>query len=418
MKATRMAQGKTGFRLLDGLKVLDFSTLLPGPCATMMLADLGADVLRIESPTRPDFLRLLPPRQGDGSAAHAYLNRGKRSLGLDLKKPGAVAVVKRLLEDYDIIVEQFRPGVMDRFGLSYEALSQQWPQLIYCSITGYGQYGQFSQRAGHDINYLGLAGISSYSGHAAEGPAVSGIQIADVAGGSHQAVMNVLAAVIHRQRTGEGVHLDVSMTDAALALNHMSMAAVLAGGVVPSLESDVLNGAGAYNYFETSDGRYMTAGALEPQFAQALCAALDIRHLVPTMVSQRPDDRMKSRAALREIFRTRSQQEWIKLFADVDACVEPVLTLDESARHPLFEERDMFVEIEDRASGNLSRQLAPAVVMQQGEDRGRPLPAFSGAALGEDTLAVMQELGFDEDELGVLEGEGVFGPRGLKQAER
>ncbi|GAA3948473.1 CaiB/BaiF CoA-transferase family protein [Allohahella marinimesophila] len=410
-----MAQGKTGFRLLEGLKILDFSTLLPGPCATMMLADLGADVLRIESPTRPDFLRLLPPRQGDGSAAHAYLNRGKRSLALDLKKPGAVSVVKKLLEAYDIIVEQFRPGVMDRFGLGYQALSEQWPELIYCSITGYGQYGQFSQRAGHDINYLGLAGISSYSGHASEGPAVSGIQIADVAGGSHQAVMNLLAAVIHRQRTGAGVHLDVSMTDAALTLNHMSMAAVLAGGAVPDLESDALNGAGAYNYFETADGRYMSAGALEPQFAQALCAALDIRQLVPTMVSQRPEDRTKSRSALRDIFLTRTQADWIKVFAEVDACVEPVLTLDETARHSLFEEREMFVEVEDRTSGNLSRQLAPAVVMQQGEDRGRPQPAYTGAALGEDTLAVLKAHGLAEEEIRALETEGVFGPRGLKQ---
>ena len=410
-----MALRRNEFKLLEGLKVLDFSTLLPGPCATMMLADLGADVLRIESPTRPDYLRLLPPRQGSGSAAHAYLNRGKRSLGLDLKKPGAISLVRKLLDNYDIIVEQFRPGVMERFGLGYESLREQWPGLIYCSITGYGQYGCFSQRAGHDINYLGLSGISSYSGHAAEGPAVSGIQIADVAGGSNQAVMHILAAVIHRQRTGEGVHLDVSMTDAALALNHMSMVAVLAGGRVPGLESDALNGAGAYNYFETSDGRYMAVGALEPQFAQALCVALDIRHLVPTIISQRPDDRARSRTTLREIFRTRTQQDWVAVFAKIDACVEPVLNLDEAAHHALFEEREMFVEVEDRHNANLARQLAPAVVIHQGEDRGRPLPNFTGAELGEDTLTVLQEHGLDEEAISALEAEGVFGPRGLKR---
>ena len=204
---------------LTSLKVLDFSTLLPGPYASMMLADMGAEILRVESPSRLDLVRFLPPMDGDTSASHAFLNRGKRSLALDLKKEGAVDIIKALIKEYDVVLEQFRPGVMDRLGLGYAVLSELNPSLIYCSITGYGQTGPYKSRAGHDINYLALSGVSSYSGRKGERPPPLGVQVADVAGGSHHAVMGILAAVINRQQTGKGQFVDVSMTDAAFAMN-------------------------------------------------------------------------------------------------------------------------------------------------------------------------------------------------------
>lgn len=189
---------------LASLKVLDFSTLLPGPFASLLLADMGAEVLRIESPTRMDLLRVLPPHDQGVSASHAYLNRNKRSLALDLKQPEALEVIKQLLQDHDIVLEQFRPGVMDRLGLGYEDLKAINPKLIYVSITGYGQTGPYKDRAGHDINYLALAGLSSYTGRADSGPVPLGMQVADVAGGSLHGVIGLLAAVIARQQTGQG----------------------------------------------------------------------------------------------------------------------------------------------------------------------------------------------------------------------
>ncbi|MCA9773427.1 MAG: CoA transferase, partial [Myxococcales bacterium] len=183
---------------LAGIKILDFTTLLPGPFGTMLLADLGADVLRVEAPNRPDMMRLVPPYDGDIGAAHGALGRNKRSLGLDLKKPGAADIVKRLARTYDVVVEQFRPGVMERLGVGYEDLKAANPRVIYCSITGYGQTGPFRERAGHDNNYLSIGGVAGFSGRREDGPVPQGVQIADVGGGGQGAAISILAAYIHR----------------------------------------------------------------------------------------------------------------------------------------------------------------------------------------------------------------------------
>ena len=196
---------------LTGLKVLDFSTLLPGPYATQMLADMGAEVLRVEAPGRYDMMRDVEPKINGASCAHGSVNRNKRSLALDLKHPEAGNIIRKLLADYDIVVEQFRPGVMKRLGLDYDSLAATNPRLIYCSITGYGQTGPLKDRAGHDINYLSLAGLASFSGRKETGPVLSGTQIADVGGGSHHAVMGILAAVIQRHTTGKGQYIDISV---------------------------------------------------------------------------------------------------------------------------------------------------------------------------------------------------------------
>lgn len=341
---------------LEGLRVLDFSTLLPGPYATMMLADMGAEVLRVEAPDRLDLTRVMPPHDGGVSTAHAYLNRGKASLALDLKQPGNIDTVKRLIADYDIVIEQFRPGVMQRLGLDYDTLRAINPSLIYCAITGYGQTGPYSQRAGHDINYLSLAGVSSHCGRKETGPPPLGIQVADVAGGSHHAVMGILAAVIHRQRTGEGQFVDVSMTDAAFALNGMTGAAHLAGGEAPAPEQSLLNGGSFYDYYETADGRWLSVGSLEPQFMGRLCDTLGLGELKSLGLSQKPSHQQALKQALKSAIAERTLADWQAVFAEQDACVEPVLTLAEASAHPQLVAREMVVAV-PRGDGGTQRQI-------------------------------------------------------------
>jgi len=341
---------------LTSLKVLDFSTLLPGPYATMLLADMGADVLRVEAPDRVDLIRVMPPHDAGVSTAHGFLNRGKKSLTLNLKEEGSADKVLELVKDFDIVIEQFRPGVMDRLGIGYEALKAVNPSLIYCSITGYGQTGPYKDRAGHDINYLSLAGVSSHCGRADSGPPPMGIQIADVAGGSHHAVMGILAAVIHRQQTGEGQFVDVSMTDAAFALNAMSGAACLAGGQEQKPESSLLNGGSFYDYYQTSDGRWLSVGSLEPQFSARLCDTLGIADLKSDALSQKPEHRQRLKAALKERVASKTLAEWQEIFAGQDACVEPVLTISEAAEHPQLKAREMVIGV-DRGDGTQQRQV-------------------------------------------------------------
>jgi crotonobetainyl-CoA:carnitine CoA-transferase CaiB-like acyl-CoA transferase len=321
-----------------------------------MLADMGAEVLRIEAPDRVDLAKVMPPFDGKFSTTFSYLGRGKRTLQLNLKQPESVERVKQLVQDYDIVVEQFRPGVMDRLGIGYEVLKAINPKLIYCAITGYGQTGPYKDRAGHDINYLAISGVASHCGRADSGPPPMGIQIADVAGGSHHAVMGILAAVIKRQETGEGAFIDISMTDAAFALNAMAGAAALAGGQPQKPESGMLNGGTFYDYYQTRDGRWLSVGSLEPQFSSRLCDTLELGELKSYALSQKPEHQQELKAAIKQKIAERSLAEWREVFADVDACVEPVLTIEEAAEHPQLKARGMVVE-RDRGDGNLQKQI-------------------------------------------------------------
>jgi len=348
---------------LANLKVLDFSTLLPGPYATMMLADMGAEVLRVEAPDRVDLAKVMPPFDGKFSTTFSYLGRGKQTLQLNLKQPESVERVKQLVQDYDIVVEQFRPGVMDRLGIGYEVLKAINPKLIYCAITGYGQTGPYKDRAGHDINYLAISGVASHCGRADSGPPPMGIQIADVAGGSHHAVMGILAAVIKRQETGEGAFIDISMTDAAFALNAMAGAAALAGGQPQKPESGMLNGGTFYDYYQTRDGRWLSVGSLEPQFSSRLCDTLELGELKSYALSQKPEHQQELKAAIKQKIAERSLAEWREVFADVDACVEPVLTIEEAAEHPQLKARGMVVD-RDRGDGRSQNQLGRPILFR------------------------------------------------------
>ncbi|WP_339175990.1 CaiB/BaiF CoA-transferase family protein [Solibacillus sp. FSL R5-0691] len=335
--------------LLKGLKVLDFSTLLPGPFATMMLADLGAEVVHVTKPVE----------DGKEWGPDEYLQRSKKSLAVDLKSPEVVASIRELLkeQEYDIVVEQFRPGVMARLGLDYDSLKAINSGLIYCSITGYGQTGPYSERGGHDINYVALAGLQGYSGTKESGPANIGFQVADLAGGSMHAVIGILSAVIYREKTGIGQHLDISMTDCALTLNALFAHDHLAEGKPLAREELILNGGSFYGYYETLDGRYLSVGSLEPKFRQQLCEAIGSPDLLRLAMSSNPADLAMLKEQLGSTFLQKTLEEWQSIFSEVDACVEPVLSFEETVAHPLFKAREMFVEIE-KPDGTTQKQIA------------------------------------------------------------
>ncbi|HOK06021.1 MAG TPA: CaiB/BaiF CoA-transferase family protein [Syntrophales bacterium] len=389
---------------LSGLKVLDFTTLLPGPYATMCLADMGAEVLRIVSPTRPDLVDFLPPKipGTEVGAVSAWLGRGKRSMALDLKDPRGVAVVHRLLATYDVVVEQFRPGVMAKLGLDYESLKKVNPAVIYCAITGYGQTGPLRDRAGHDINYLSQAGVMAYSGRKDTGPVLTGMQIADVASGSNHAVMGVLAAVIHRMRTGQGQMVDISMTDGVMAFNGMVGAAFLVDGKEPGREGNWLNGGSLYDFYETKDGGYVSVGSLEPQFFSAFCRTLGREDLIAETV--RPRDLERVKEEIRAIFRSRTRDEWIALFKEADCCVEPVLSLSEALEGENAKAREMVVSVPLPGGGTV-RQLGLPIRFSATP----PTYPFAAVPTGAHTREVLLEIGYTPEEIDDLAAGGLFG---------
>lgn len=380
---------------LASLKVLDFTALLPGPFATMALADLGADVVRVESPTRPDMVRFLPPFDGDISAWHGVLNRNKRSLALDLKRPAAVTAVKRLIAagGYDILIEQFRPGVMDRLGLGYEALRALNPALIYVALTGYGQTGPLRDRAGHDNNYLALSGALSYSGRAAAGPPPLGIQVADVGGGALGALVGLLAAVVQRQATGRGDMVDVSMYDLMVAWQAHLVAHYLVAGETPTPEGMALNGGRAYDLYQTHDGRWLSVGSLEPKFWEGFCAAIDRADLTAPGLSLDDGEQARVKAAVREAIAARPLAEWIAVFAPLDVCVEPVRTVPEMLAAPHTAARGLVVDVP--RPGGAQRQIASPWRFSDGAATYRHV----GAPLGQHTAEVLREAGFSAAEI-------------------
>ncbi|HXH03861.1 MAG TPA: CaiB/BaiF CoA-transferase family protein [Candidatus Competibacteraceae bacterium] len=380
---------------LADLRVLDLSRLLPGPLATQHLADLGAEVIKIEDTGTGDYARGLGPRAPDGTAWLFHLcNRNKRSLRLDLKKPAGCELFLELAKGADVVVEGFRPGVMERLGVGYPTLRAVNPRLVYCAITGYGQSGPWRERAGHDLNYIAVSGVLEQIGAEGGPPAIPNLQIGDLLGGSLSAVMGILAAVIDARTHGTGRFVDVAMADCVLAHNLFPLIALL-GGSSAARGADLLTGGyPCYAVYPTADGRYMAVAALEPKFWAECCRVLGHPELEPRQFDP------AARAELAALFAHRSQAEWAALFAAADCCVTPVLSMTESLEHPQFRARGL---IGEDAAGRL-RPGFPLRFSDYACAERHPPPAP-----GADSAAILREAGYDEAAIERLAAQGVIG---------
>ncbi|ACV34932.1 MAG: CoA transferase [Candidatus Accumulibacter sp.] len=383
---------------LTGVRVLDLTRLLPGPVATLHLADMGADVIKIEDHAAGDYARILGDGPDGVSVFFRSVNRNKRGLRLDLKQAQGREVLLRLARAADIVVESFRPGVSDKLGIGYEALRAVNPKIVYCAITGYGQTGPLAMAAGHDLNYIGFAGVLDQIGIDGGQPAIPNLQVGDLLGGAMTAVMGILAALFDAQRTGQGRLVDVAMSEAVLAHNLFPLFALQTAGAVPARGGDILSGGDAgYGVYATADGRYMAVAPLEQKFWQVFCEAIG-----------RPDwqarhgARGAAAAALRrelvELFASRSQAYWRDFFANVDCCVTPVLDVAEALEHPQFRARGMVVQADGLT------QYAPPVKLSGwvfAVDRAAPSP-------GEHSEEILRESGFGEQEIAALQAGSVI----------
>src|SRR5215472_14935280 len=379
---------------LDGIRVLDLTRLLPGAFCSLLLADMGADVVKVEEPRSGDYMRWYPPLRDGQSVLFNALNRNKRSLGLDLKQSAGRDLFLALAERADVVVEGNRPGVMDRLGLGWPVLRDRNPALVMASITGYGQDGPWSGRAGHDLNYMAVAGALSLNGRRGEPPHPLAVQVADIGGGGQGAATAILGALLAVARGGAGRHLDVSMTDGALSWLAVPLAQVHEHGPIGRGGHRLTGRYACYGVYECADGRYLSVGALEPKFWRTLCGVLGRPDLVDVQYAE-GEEQERVRATLSAIFATRARDEWAVALGDLDACCEPVLELEEVAAHPQVRARGMVVK---QPTG---LELAPAVRL--GDDWRRKGPP----RLGEDTAAVLAEVGVDALRMAALREEGV-----------
>jgi crotonobetainyl-CoA:carnitine CoA-transferase CaiB-like acyl-CoA transferase len=388
---------------LSGFKVLDLSRLLPGPFCSMLLADMGADVIKVEDPKQGDYIRWWPPLIGKNSGFHVVLNRNKQSLTLNLKLPEGKELFKRFVREADVLLEGFRPGVMTKLGLGYETLKIINPQLVYCSITGYGTEGQRAQKAGHDINYLALNGVLSHSGREGQ-PSMTGVQIADLGGGALLAAFSIVTALLARERLGVGQFIDVPMMDGALAWNCLRWGKYLGDKQIPSPGDDFLNhGFACYNIYETRDGRHMSLGALEPQFWKAFCLAAKRPEWNQPNYFEPGPHQQALQQEVASFFRQRTLTDWIDHFKGIDCCCEPIMNLAEVMEDPDMKTRQMVVEMMHESWGAY-RQLgiAPKFSLTPGTIKTH------APELGEHTSSILGELGVSPDEIRELRMKGAI----------
>ncbi|HEY3449825.1 MAG TPA: CaiB/BaiF CoA-transferase family protein [Myxococcales bacterium] len=388
---------------LEGIRVLDLSRLLPGPYCTLLLADLGADVVKVEDPGGGDYLRHLPPSAGELSALFHALNRGKRSVAVDLKSREGVDVFLKLLAKADVVVESFRAGAMERLGLGWKTIEQIAPRVVLCSVGGYPASGPLAARAGHDLNYLARSGLLGYGGEPEGGPpAMPGGQMADV-GGALMAAVGILAALQERQRTGRGRKVEVSLYESAFAFLHMHLGGRLAMGEAgaPLSRGDTLNGGVAcYRVYRTKDGRWLSVAALEPKFWVALCTALGREDLANEGWATGEEGR-KVRAEMERIVAERTLAEWEQFLADKDLCCEPVREGDEVLSDPAFPPDFVFSVRDPHEQRDVQHLRTP---LRLGPRAAGPAPA-----LGEHTDALLAEAGVSAAEIAVLKQRGVLG---------
>ena len=378
---------------LTGIRVLDLTRLLPGAFCTMLLADMGADVVKVEDPTGGDFMRWTPPLVDGQSALFNALNRNKRSLTLNLKSDVGRDLLLLLVEHAAVLVEGNRPGVMERLGLGWDVLHARNPKLIMCSITGYGQDGPFSSRAGHDINYMATSGALGLNGERGGPPIPLSVQVADIGGGGLQPAVAVLGALVGVERGGEGRRIDASMMDGAVSWLALAMAARSGGERVARGDQRLAGRYACYRVYACKDGGFYSVGALEPKFWATLCDAIDRPDLFDLQFAEGPEG-LRAHEAMEAVFLSRTRSEWEQKLAGLDVCCEPVLELDEVASHPQVAARGLI------SSLRTGVEIRPAVPLRADWRRLDPAP------LGEHTQEILAEVGVDEKRLDQLRKEG------------
>lgn len=395
---------------LDGVRVLDLSRLLPGPFCSLLLADFGADVVKVEDLGAGDYARWAPPNAGGSEAStdstfFLALNRNKRSIRLDLKSDGGREALLALVDSADVLLESFRPGVLERLGLGYDLLLERRPQLVICPITGYGQDGPYRDRAGHDMNYLAAVGALDVSGDKGAPPGIAGVQIADVGGGALTAAFGIMTALRHAERTGEGQVVDVSMAHGALAWLAGPAADALNAGITPTRGELPLAGALlCYRTYACADGD-VSLGALEPKFWKAFCAGVDRPDLLDLAFHPPGSDAHRQ---VEELFASRTRAEWATFASEVDCCLEVVAPVKEALASDLVRDRGMVVQLDQPGIDRPVEVLgSPLAMSRTPADHGRhPAPA-----LGAHTDDVLAEAGLDADRIAALHEAGAIAGR-------
>ncbi len=384
-------------KLLHGIRVLDLTRLLPGPLLTLYLADLGADVIKIEDTVQGDYLRWMSVAGNGSTNLFESLNRDKKGMRLNLKMPEGIEAFKKLCRQADVVVEGFRPGVMDKLGVGYEAVRAVNPALVYCSLSGYGKDGPYAEKAGHDLNYIGVAGTLNVTG-TADRPVIPGVQVGDIAGGSVTAFGAIMLGLFHKQKTGKGLYLDISMVDGLIGF----MAPYL-----PYLESGLTRGdmeltgsIPCYNVYTTKDGKFVTLGALEPKFWNRFLEMIGRMDLLDGQLA-RGEEFKRVYHEVQEVVLTRTRQEWLDFFKGEDVCVEPVNALEELLNDPHIQYRGMF----DYVDTNNGKSLTIRNPFY-GEDRSDDLKRAPRP--GEHTNGILREAGYSDEQIEEFRKKGVI----------
>lgn len=368
---------------LKGIRVLDLSRLLPGPYLTQLMSDMGAEVIKVETPLAGDYARLAPPEMGLGSL-YETVNQDKKSLALNYRNPRGCEIFMKLAATADVVLEGFRPTVADRYGIGYEAVRAVKPDIVYCSLSGYGQEGPYQQRAGHDLNYLSIGGAVSLNGRPSERPVPYGLPVADLSG-CMLAAIAILGALVGRERNGKGMYLDMALLDGVISwMTPLALSAHFSGLNVGAGTHPLLGGQACFNVYGTADGKYLTLAALEPHFWGDFCKTIDRTDLIkrqfdPTLGPE-----------LVAVFGQKTRAEWLALFADTDACVEPVYSVEEMLSDPQVRARGHIRMKDGRPVG-----MNSPFVFARGERSPAP-------TLGADTRELLGEIGVDDDEINAL----------------
>lgn len=390
-------------RALSGLLVLDLTRLLPGAFCSQLLADMGAEVVKIENPDGGDYNRAWEPLAKHESGSFLLLNRNKKSVTINLKSTSGKAVFRRLAADADIVLEGYRPGVMERLGLSYDELSKDNTGLIYCAISGYGQDGPLRHAVGHDLNYLAIAGALQLFGDAEAGPRVPGLSIADVGGGSLMAATGILAALFWRSQTGKGQFIDISMTDGTVAWLALHGADYLFGQVEPrGGERPFIGQAPCYGVYRCADDRFVALGAIEPYFWERFCVLIDLPQPLRTHYPKGAAAEAQ-RAAISTRMLARGRDGWVALAEEADIPLSPVNSMEEAFRHPQIVHRHMLQTIDHPVEGNVPQLGFPIKLSETPCDMRAPPPL-----LGEHNESVLVRAGFSQQEIGALRREGAI----------